>query len=117
MSKYIDVEKFVADKKELYCNDCEMRKSNGKTVYDIGEAPCESCGTFDMLNDLDDYPDADVKKVKHGEWIFVKEIVCYVQCPCCGRKYDRDKVADLQDSSIMPDYCPNCGAKMDGGTK
>ena len=54
---------------------------------------------------------------RHGEWIGAKfdgyadrNPVYYLwQCSCCHEEYERDG---------MPwyDYCPNCGAKMDGGT-
>lgn len=50
-------------------------------------------------------PAADVVEVKHGEWSFVgsdRWNDCF-QCSACG------KMA-MDDSN----YCPNCGAKMDG---
>ena len=51
---------------------------------------------------------ADVAPVRHGEW----EIVVgsngneYMVCTCC-------RVS--QDLTGVFTYCPNCGAKMDGG--
>ena len=53
-------------------------------------------------------PAADVAPVRHGEW----EIVVgsngneYMVCTCC-------RVS--QDLTGVFTYCPNCGAKMDGG--
>ena len=67
MTEYISREAFLADKKWLYCTDCEKRKGKkrGKmvTLYEIGEAPCKSCGIHDMLEDVEDYPAADVREV------------------------------------------------------
>ena len=55
-----------------------------------------------------DAPAADVAPVRHGEWEIVvgsnrKE---YMVCTCC-------RVS--QDLTGVFTYCPNCGAKMDGG--
>ena len=61
-------------------------------------------------------PAADVVEVKHGYWIkFVDECDCeYIECSCCGNDfYDGDN--DTYD--ILPKYCCECGAKMDGERK
>ena len=55
-----------------------------------------------------DAPAADVAPVRHGEWEIVvgsngKE---YMVCTCC-------RVS--QGLTGVFTYCPNCGAKMDGG--
>lgn len=64
MTEYIEREAFLADKKWLYCTDCDKRKGKkrGKmvTLYEIGEAPCKSCGIHDMLEEVEVYPAADV---------------------------------------------------------
>lgn len=48
-------------------------------------------------------PAADVEPVKHGEWVYGEFDIPH--CSECGNE-------------IMPhlisNYCPNCGAKMDG---
>ena len=73
MSDYISREAFLAYKKWLYCTDCERRKGKkrGKmvTLYEIGEAPCKSCGIHDMLEEVEAYPAADVRP----RWIPVTE--------------------------------------------
>lgn len=54
-------------------------------------------------------PAADVAPVVHGEWEFIS-LDGSLWCSRCkrpsghGRKYENK-------------YCPNCGAKMDGGTE
>jgi len=83
MAEYIEREAFLADKKWLYCTDCEKRKGKkrGKmvTLYEIGEAPCKSCGIHDMLEEVEIYPAADVRPV--------------VTCADC--KYNTREVTDL----------------------
>ena len=54
-------------------------------------------------------PAADVAEVVHGHW----ENGCPI-CPVCGKDKFKDLDADIW-CDWKPDYCPNCGAKMDGG--
>lgn len=48
-------------------------------------------------------PAADVVEVVHGEWIRHKENCLYNKCSICSYEHCRED-----------NYCPNCGAKMDG---
>lgn len=52
---------------------------------------------------------ADVAPVVHGRWENGNPI-----CPVCGGDKFKDLDADIW-CDWKPDYCPNCGAKMDGG--
>ena len=55
-------------------------------------------------------PTADVAPVRHGEWASDETAVT---CTACGRSYDID--FEIKQTVIRDfDYCPNCGAKMDG---
>ena len=53
---------------------------------------------------------ADVAPVRHGKWIDGRCTVCGWEEPdvCTWLGYD-------SEAWIEPPYCPNCGAKMDGG--
>ena len=69
----------------------------------------------DRLNDtldlLDNFPAADVDPVRHGEWEPSDKHKGYVSCSICHDCYvEPEWVSDLKWN-----YCPNCGAKMDGG--
>lgn len=60
-------------------------------------------------------PTADVVEVRHGEWQYeqLDEYKFYkVTCPYCDAYYmgNYDAYNDPDDFN----YCPNCGAKMDG---
>ena len=48
-----------------------------------------------------------VDPVKHGHWIFVKDMVSYIRCSECG-----DDICWV--NTKRPKYCPSCGARMDG---
>ena len=56
-------------------------------------------------------PAADVAPVVHGQWI---EDHDYLKCPECGVMVKWDfTFFDIGNWN----YCPNCGAKMDGGAE
>ena len=63
--------------------------------------------TMNGVKILNQFPSADVEPVKHGRWV-------------CGDYYDVGDVCsecDWDSQMVCPSYryCPNCGAKMDGG--
>lgn len=55
-------------------------------------------------------PAADVVPVVHGEWNTDET------CSLCGEKSTEGLDATKWDY-WLPNYCPNCGAKMDGGAE
>ena len=63
-------------------------------------------------------PRVDAVEVVHGRW---KRTSLYdeessVQCSECLMEFDYiDGMCYLVTGSELPFYCPNCGAKMDGG--
>lgn len=77
-----------------------------------------------VLRMIDDAPAADVAPVVHGRWIpsesdfddddtlFDVEEWCDWQCSACREDICYE---DPMPPRLLPKYCPNCGAKMDGG--
>lgn len=65
--------------------------------------------------DINNAPAVDAEPVRHGEWIRTDEADDYVECKCsvCSFK-DYTPSYDVA-YWIGRNYCPNCGAKMDGG--
>lgn len=59
--------------------------------------------------EINSIPAADVAEVVHGKWENGNPI-----CPVCGGNKFKDLDADIW-CDWQPDFCPNCGAKMDGG--
>ena len=51
-----------------------------------------------------EFPAADVQPVKHGRWI-INSDGYYPQCSECMNE---------PQGRIMTNFCPNCGARMDG---
>lgn len=61
-------------------------------------------------------PAADVAPVVHGEWLRVDDdwnSLTTIQCPICSEEWCFETDDDV--SLLNYKYCPNCGAKMDGG--
>ena len=64
---------------------------------------------------INQFPAADVAPVVPGEWVLVGtnehdyETSVEEKCSLCGRYVYR------YDTEPQDNYCPNCGAKMDGG--
>lgn len=87
----------IVDKEEVYTNGAEL------------------IPIFRVRQWLENQSNADVVEVRHGEWMkplgdngsgwncggVIKQIL---GCSCCGHFYQNGPY----------NYCPNCGAKMDG---
>lgn len=60
---------------------------------------------------------ADVAPVRHGRWISLTECSnAGVYCSICHKKvYKEDYAWCNRKNKVRSSYCPNCGAKMDGG--
>lgn len=120
MAEYIKRETFLKDIEERYCLPC---KEAGK---DHNGFICHACWVDAMRVDVIDAPAADVAPVVHGVWIPVHEseisgwnpevagidpIDGYI-CSACKN----EAIYDCNDKFVLSDYCPNCGARMDGGS-
>ena len=63
----------------------------------------------DAIHVLDAIPAADVAQVVHGRWIRCEYMDRTAKCSACNTHFTRFTV-----SESYPNYCPNCGANMDG---
>lgn len=87
-------------------------------------ANCYTCKADEVCNhdifgfeNCNNYIPADVVEVIHGKWKKHRDDGdCeYIECSVCREEFyppDNEFVFDR-----YPNYCPNCGAKMDGGKK
>jgi len=85
----------------------------------------DKCISVDAMKSfIKNRPAADVASVVHGRWepaesdfddddtLFDVEDWCDWQCSACHEDICYD---DPMERRWLPKYCPNCGAKMDGG--
>ena len=88
----------------------EKRLIDANALVKIAE---KRCGVVNIKH-IDDCPTVDAVEVVHGKWEEQKEYdfkardyyLSGYTCSCCGLWYLNVKKYN---------YCPNCGAKMDGG--
>ena len=64
---------------------------------------------FNVKFDIENFPNADVAPIVHGRWEEASDGDGIV-CPFCRT----DFCTIIYDTEYF-NYCPNCGAKMDGG--
>lgn len=77
---------------------------------------CSNCVLHELAMKVVGHPAADVAPVVHGRWIVTEEyndviemdVVKYA-CSACGEY--RLSATTLSQAT---NYCPNCGARMDG---
>lgn len=56
---------------------------------------------------IENAPTADVTEVRHGEWLLKHRGV--------GHYWECSECEYMECTKPRQKYCPNCGAKMDGG--
>ena len=63
---------------------------------------------------VDSQPTVDAVEVVHGYWYDHG----FTICSHCQAMFDEDlTMLQVPSTWEMPNYCPNCGAKMDGGNE
>ena len=80
---------------------------------------CYGYPAVDILHEIATFPTVDAVPVVHGRWLNKTEIHDFfgrgkfvaerVDCSACDNIF-------WHTSALTYNYCPNCGAKMDGGT-
>lgn len=74
-----------------------------------GEYDHYTSGFDEAVTRVEDFPASDVAPVRHRRWIPAVHVG-----DCC---YRCSECQFLRDTYLLDigNYCPNCGAKMDGG--
>ncbi len=82
-----------------YCND----------VY--SDDPCEP-SDCEHMRIIDSQPTIDAVEVVHGRWVKkTEDCFWYYACSECGNPVPISQWGN----DLFSSYCPNCGARMDGG--
>ena len=101
----------------------EKRLVDANTVYEMGHRTPFHIGIADLCDLkelLEDVPTVDAAEVVHGRWEDVFKGNCAwerYKCSVCGgyALYRHEQVFDeWKTVQVLANYCPNCGAKMDG---
>ena len=100
MAEYINREQLIGELKDVIADYKDENTFSTDFAATI---------VTDILNNIVKcHPAADVEPVRHGRWVNTHSDSEFVQCSLC--KYPVYLMWD------QTNYCPNCGAKMDGGT-
>ena len=101
--EYIERDVLLDDLRESYQ---ELKEIYNGLTYDVDKTVCraELDAFVECILRVKGFPAADVVEVKHGEWIASHEEFC--ECSLC--KYP------VYAAWNKTNFCPNCGAKMDG---
>ena len=73
---------------------------------------------FVMKRLIEMQPTVDAVEVVHGEWEIIEDDyfdLVELKCSACGENYGFESYEDCIPRNHH--YCPNCGAKMDGGAE
>lgn len=71
----------------------------------------EPFNTGSVFRAINRQPAADVAPVRRGRWV---DYMCRDwRCSVCGEKINKVRNVDGYCYDDKPNYCPNCGAKMD----
>ena len=114
----------------------KLRKANCAECDNYNAVRCRACWVDDVVSLLEDSPTVDAVEVGHGRWVFTthEEYSNYrwnVTAECSECHLDKGEIwagffpgfpKELAagvalanaDCVKMDNYCPNCGAKMDG---
>ena len=108
MAEYIEREDLL----ELYRMDDPVLNENGHVPLPV------------IRQNIMDIPAADVAPVRHGRWIGCNgEIVDWDEnnpgCPrySCFCSICKSWLTASDEFPVTAYFCPNCGAKMDGGAE
>lgn len=89
MPRYIDADKMLEVFKELHGRENDLLN-------------CYNAVWIESF--IEDYPTADVQKVRHGTWEDCLSVPGWYRCSSCYAVWDKPF-----------EYCPHCGAKMEKG--
>ena len=106
MARYIDADKVI----EALQEEFEFEP----TLCTEDENKWFKRGIKCAIRNVDRIPTADVEEVKHGKWIEKEEIYGDVYYTCSNCNNDWTTIDGTPQENFM-NYCPHCGAKMDGG--
>lgn len=97
--RIIDADKLLCEIEEELSYECKAYTAEQNKWIDTGLRIAAT--------DIRHQPTVNAVEVVHGRWIDAREYCGDYMCSNCDALYGTNKFK----------YCPNCGAKMDGGNE
>ena len=91
----------MADNRRLIDANALMKNKTNLWDEALGYSDCV------LVEDIENAPTVDAVEVVHGRWELYPSSM-HRRCSVCKMEYDKPKF------NVRANYCPNCGAKMDG---
>nr|DAH17029.1 MAG TPA: DNA-directed RNA polymerase [Caudoviricetes sp.] len=110
MAEYIKREEAIAIIEEKQKELCPFGRYGRGYVYGSDRDKYDAWD--EIIDALENVSNADASPVVHGQWEYIPQTLntlSQLRCPFC-RWWSLDPSIDG-----VYNYCPNCGAKMDGG--
>ena len=95
-------------------------------VDDLGVGRCSKdvlpaaycSGWNGLLGLIEKAPTVDAVPVVHGRWIEQEDpmLDVYYTCSVCKEDFYIETTGYTEKDMFLYTYCPNCGARMDGGS-
>ena len=80
------------------------------------DAVCKYCEYYyneNVIQNIKEIPSEDVQPVRHGHWYHGEAYPHHLYCSVCYRTaLPNDEYVERW--GLHMNYCPNCGARMDG---
>ena len=100
MARYIDADEILKHQRKI--RGFDISPENDFWDYAV------------LIEDIQNAPTADVAEVKHGEWKAIVKQDNYFEPPYCDTCKCSVCGYVIDVSETVYNYCPMCGAKMDG---
>lgn len=99
--------------REAILDDLEKEIEAGNVALD--EEVLINKGLRIAIRDIKDLKSADVQPIKHGRWIYVGSVRSWdeIKCSACDSAFSTED----RDLILNCDFCPHCGARMDGDSE
>ena len=109
MAEYIEREEALAIIEEKQKELCPVGRYGRSYVYGSDREKYDAWE--EIVDALENIPAADVAPVVHGRWVSVAG----KRDRICSRCLHNKTYKNADDDAEVFEFCPHCGAKMDGG--
>jgi DNA-directed RNA polymerase subunit RPC12/RpoP len=96
---------------EMMATEKRLIDANALKIHRMHNAGANHPLDVAYRKDIDNAPTVDAVEVVHGHW---DEDHWEYVCSCCQKHFTDELPWISHPEYGMPNYCPNCGAKMDG---